>query len=94
MSSNWVLDSDDEKNVECRKEQTKKEVDEFNYNYERYIKLFHHLGKPKSKILISSLMDKVMMFGIQYRSPKRLHFIKQLKDMKDPFNRVFGEDYL
>ncbi len=99
--SKWVLDVDDEKNVDLREreEEERKKNEEknekyFNENYEKYVMLFAHLGKEKSKQLVFTLMDKVMMFGRQYRNPKRLHLMKQLKDMKEPYKKVFGEYFI
>jgi len=63
----------------------------FVTNYEH---LFLKMGKVKSKKLMSHIMDKIVLFGIDYKNIERIKLINKLKEMKTPYERVFGESFI
>ncbi len=70
-------------------QEEEKELDENNYE-----ELFTNIGYKRSKKLIDYLMMKVMKFDKDYTNPKRLYLIEQLKDMREPFNKIFNRDFI
>ena len=59
-----------------------------------YEGLFNSIGFKKSKKLVSYLMNKVILFKSDYKNPNRLDLMKQLKDMKPIYEKVFHQDMI
>ncbi len=85
------MEVDDEKNNDTMN------IDDnfmFIINEDNYEELFKKLRFYKSKKLVYHLMDKVVLFGLDYKNPKRLKLMRQLTTMKKPYKKVFGKDFI
>ena len=60
----------------------------------KYNKLFKDLGYEKSHRLVMYYQKKVLDFGDDFNNPKRLIFMKTLKEMKEPYERIFKKDII
>lgn len=68
-------------------------MDEGKYDgeYEEFKQLLSNLGEEKSKKLMGYLMDKVILFGVDYTNPERMFFIERLHQFKEPYKQLFGK---
>ena len=60
----------------------------------KYEKLFKDLGYEKSHKLVLYYQKKVIDFGDDFKNPKRLIFMNTLKDMKEPYEKIFKKDII
>ena len=60
----------------------------------KYEKLFKDLGYEKSHKLVMYYQMKVMSFGDDFNNQKRLVFMKTLKEMKEPYEKIFKKSII
>lgn len=58
---------------------------------ENYEDFFRKQGEQKSKKLCCYLMDKVLLFGTDYRNPQRIIIMNRLKILKRDYEKVFNK---
>ena len=86
-----IPETDDEKNNDTLN------IDDnflFIINEDNYEELFKKIKFIKSKKLVNCLMMKILRFNEDYNNPKRLKILSQLRTMKAPYKKVFGEDFI
>ena len=76
-------------------EDDNKERDEEYYlQQEHYELFFKKQGYKKSRRIVELLKHKIMKFTTDYDNPDRLHLVSQLRDMTNPFHKVFNKDLI